>query len=652
MKKLCNLILTLLLAASVLLLSFGCGGASLGTPGNLVVNDDLMLSWAAVQSARSYRLEIVNVESGERQENVVQRTSYDLAKLPEGDYELRLRAVGGSENDVYSAWSEVYPFHRDKESGLLFTSVEGNTAYEVRSVGSASGDVEIERIYRDKPVVGIGQTAFRGSSKLTRITIPDTVTYIGASAFYNCSGLLSVEIPASVVSIGRAAFQQCSSLSSISLPAAITRIESFTFAYCRALPEISLSEQIVFIGESAFSNCSAVTELTVPDSVQTIGPNAFRQMTGLTRVSLGSGLRSFGDSAFYGCTALKDVEFSPLEGEMVLSEAAFADCSALQSVSLPKGVTRIETNCFTNDVALESVVIPSGVSEIEPNAFYHSKLYDEQMASGDGLVYAGNWVIDATEDYKKTVTDLNETTFREGTVGIADFAFRYTWQVEVEVEVEDENGEIVTETRTRVETVSCEKLRRISFPSSMKYIGQGAFYHAPVLQRVLATYEDSLERVGSYAFAYCPMLNNVRFATGLKEIETRAFFQCELLDYSDNNPELLIPTSVTRVGENAFYGTALWYRDDITDGVVYAGNWVVGYHLDPAFEGEEPQSLIELREGTVGICDYGFYGVQTLQNITGLNRVERIGTGLCLLHPPRHHQPQPQSARHRALHLL
>lgn len=627
MKRILRTVFAAVLCLALLLLAAACGGASLDKPANLSINDQLVLSWTAVPNARSYRLEIADAESGERSENTVQRTSYDLTQLAEGDYELRLRAVGGSNNDIYSGWSETLDFHRDRESGLLYSLVQGNTAYEVRSVGAASGDLAVEEAYRGKPVVGIGDTAFRGSTKITSVTIPDSVSYIGVSAFYNCANLVSVTIPETVASIGRAAFQQCSNLASVNIPEAVTAIEPHTFAYCRKLVSVDLPESIAEIGENAFNNCSGLTEFVVPDSVRSIGANAFRQATALRKVTFGSGLGSIGSNAFYGCNVLSKLVFSELDGELTLGSYAFALDPALAEVELPEGVKSIGTYCFAGDAALERIEIPASVGSVAQYAFYNTKLYNDQAAGNEDLIYADRWIVDASENFKKTVEEITENTFPEGTVGIADAAFRYIWQVEAK----DDEGNVLVDDEGNTlyvpEYVSCENLKRITLPGSLKYVGDYAFYHTPNLQRIIAAKANSLVAVGSYAFALCPMLNNVQFADGLKEIDTRAFFRCTLLDYNDRNPELLIPSSVTRVGENAFYGTALWNDKKITDGVVYAGNWVVGYHIDPTYEGEEIQSIIELREDTVGICDYAFYGDQVLQNITGLNKVTKIGKG-------------------------
>lgn len=73
-------------------------------------------------------------------------------------------------------------------------------------------------------VTSIGEAAFRNSTSLMAVVIPNSVTLIGGSAFLGCSSLESVVIGNSVTSIGISAFWGCTSLDSISLPNSLISI--------------------------------------------------------------------------------------------------------------------------------------------------------------------------------------------------------------------------------------------------------------------------------------------------------------------------------------------------------------------------------------------------------------------------------------------
>ena len=50
----------------------------------------------------------------------------------------------------------------------------------------------IPSLYNNLPVTSIGNSAFRGCTKLTSVTFPNCVTSIGSIVFYNCYNLMSI----------------------------------------------------------------------------------------------------------------------------------------------------------------------------------------------------------------------------------------------------------------------------------------------------------------------------------------------------------------------------------------------------------------------------------------------------------------------------
>ena len=146
MKKFRSFLAFCLLLA-IALLGTACGGESeLNTPQGFEIDDENILSWVEVENARQYDVEIVNVQSAETTTGVTRRNNYSLSELQEGDYDIRVRAIGGSRNALQSDWSEPVRFHKDFESGLVYTLINQNSEYAVTRVGSAEGVVTIEEI--------------------------------------------------------------------------------------------------------------------------------------------------------------------------------------------------------------------------------------------------------------------------------------------------------------------------------------------------------------------------------------------------------------------------------------------------------------------------------------------------------------------------
>ncbi len=602
-----KILLVLLLSAGLLLLSVACSEETLAVPAGFTIDEDYTLSWFGLSDARSYAVEITPSSGGEGEIRTTRRTSLALADLPEGDYELRVRAVGGRNNEIVSEWSAPLSFRRGHESGILFEYTNNNTEYTVAGAGTATGELVIDDFYRGKPVTSIKLGAFRGNTEVESVVVGARVTSIENRAFYNCAGLRSVTLPDSVTSIGYSAFQSCRNLTEVTIPAHITELETLTFGYCTGLSVVHFNDSLEVIGDQAFYGCTALEEVTLPDSVQTVGPSAFGADTALKKVVFGTGIRTLEESAFRS-SGLRETEFPELENELTLGDYCFAE-TAFETAEIPQGAVKIGIGAFYNAKALASVNIPETVTQVSASAFAETALYNSQSEGGDGLIYADEWLIGVSDDTWENIKylgDAENTTsppvlFREHTFGVADRAFL----------------------RQSTEGyVGAFNLSSIDFPSDIHYIGEYAFAFCTQLARVHALKEDSLISTGSYSFAGCTGLSNVRFAAGLQTIADHTFFGCSLLNNNMSHPEYLTPDTLTRIGQNAFYGTYLYSQAPYS--VVYAGNWLVGYDYGVLQDDISMEPIDELPSNIVGVADYALGGCDEVDTLN-LSNVRYIG---------------------------
>ena len=600
MNKVRKLVVVCLSVLFMTALMASCGKTPLTAPVDLTINENYVLSWKAVPDARSYTLSVEKLEEDGVVTNEKSNLSkFDFSKYAEGDYSVRVKAIAGFEDMADSDWSEAFTFHRDRETNCTYTLINNNTAYEVTSCSKlVTGDMVLEDTYRGKPVTRIADNAFKGT-RLSSITIGNNVTYIGDSAFYTGTRLTKVVIPDSVTYIGEKAFQGCRSLEEIRLSANITEIKDNTFAYCEVLGSIAIPEGVVSIGESAFTGCRALTEFKIPESTKTIGARAFSEDTAVEKVTLGSNIDSFGEFAFYKCTALKEIVFSENSKTKTIGKSCFAGCTALTAVTIPDGVETIADYCFSGDDLLAAVTLPDSLRTMGLRAFESTAIAQAAKKEKSLFVVVDGWIaegIGLTE--KEDFTEITPAMFPSGVIGIASEVF-----------------------------LGCKALRSVEFSDSLKYVGFGAFYNCQALRKVIA---PRIETVGNYAFAECVILNNVQFSdrvtdeSSLKTIGSYAFYNCKTLNnntYGGN----LVPDTVESIGVYAFYGTALWNEPD-SQGLVYAGNWLVGFN-------NLTKTTVTLdqdrEEKTVGIADYAFYKCATLTGVNGLASlsVKTIGQG-------------------------
>ena len=236
------------------------------------------------------------------------------------------------------------------------------------------------------------------------------------------------------------------------------------------IPSSVISNGITYavtsIGGYAFLWCSGLTSITIPNGVTSIGGCAFDGCSGLTSVTISNSVTSIGDSAFSGC-------------------------SGLTSVTIPNSVTSI------------------GYSAFKGTAWYNNL--------SDGVVYAGKVLY----TYKGTMPENTNISIKEGTLGIAEYAFR-----------------------------GCSGLTSVTIPNSVTSIGSCAFDGCSGLTSI--TIGNSVTSIGGSAFRDCTGLTSITIPNSVTSIGSDAFFNCSNLNkaiWLTNTP----PTGYKNVGATINY---------------------------------------------------------------------------------------------------
>ena len=404
---------------------------------------------------------------------------------------------------------------------------------------------------------------------VTDLVIPDGVTSIGDDAFWNCTSLTSVTIPSSVTSIGDRAFDNCTSLTSVTIPSSVTSIGEYAFAWCESLTSVIIGDGVTSIGDNAFQcynltsvyitdiaawcnidfgsassnplgyahnlylNGQLVTDLVIPDGVTSIGDDAFWNCTSLTSVTIPSSVTSIGDHAFSDCDSLTSVTIP--DSVTSIGESAFSFCSGLTSITIGDSVTSIGYDAFYDCEILTSVYITDIAAWCDID-FYNS--------NSNPLYYAHNLYLNG-----QLVTDL---VIPDNVTSIKDYAFR-----------------------------NYDSLTSVAIGDGVTSIGSYAFYGCDSLTSV--TIGDGVTSIGDRAFWNCDSLTSV-YITDIAawcniDFDSYYGYYSNPLKYAGNLylngqlvTDLVIPESVTSIGDGAFQNCTSLTSVTIGDGVTSIGD--------------------------------------------------------------------------------
>lgn len=357
-------------------------------------------------------------------------------------------------------------------------------------------------------VTTIPAYAFEDCAKLTTVNLHEGLKEIGAFAFSvevvgsNQNKIAAIAFPASLEKIGEYAFSYCASLTSVSFVqgSAIAEIATGAFGSCYKLKTVSfgnndMSVDLVF-GKRAFALSDDLTGFSFPQNLVSIGEECFAGSASLTygyhnpkisSIVLPARVRDIGNGAFSLATSL--VSFTTEEGSALASvgSSVFYNCNKLTNVTLPASLQYMGSNVFAGCSELTDLQILSTSMNYE---YVDGGLYDTETK-----------ILEFAKVGKDGVF-----TVREGTVAIVDSCFSKAYELKV-----------------------------INIASTVKTIGNRAFYDCPNLEEVNIPQSSQLESIGEYAFASSPLMNtpSIPFT------------------------EIYLPLTLKSIGSNAFYNTSI-----------------------------------------------------------------------------------------------
>lgn len=342
-------------------------------------------------------------------------------------------------------------------------------------------------------VTAVGASAFSGNTRVKTVKLPATIASVGASAFYDCYSLSAVNLTSACTSVGAYAFAGCGKLADAGDLSGLDEICEHTFTGCRRLAAVQFSEGLLAVGRYAFSDCEALSSILLPDTVTEIGEYAFSGCSSVREFRIPASLNDLRTGALKGCLSLS-----------TLLPAPNNDTALFRVVdgNLYSAYGRCLSLYLASDKEETTFTLPSGCTEIAPYAFDGNRNIETLVLDAPGLTLR-----EGSLAGMRALTTLSIYALPSANPYLAYYFGASSG------EANGSAGNFSPSTLTKVRIVSMGDV-----------LPDYAFYGFTGLSEIEGI--GDLRSIGRYAFAY----------TALREVS--------------------VPATVTKIGENAYYGCA------------------------------------------------------------------------------------------------
>ena len=415
-----------------------------------------------------------------------------------------------ADNTAYSSDENGVLYNKDKTELLVYPKANPAVTFTLSDEVTVISDNAFENSKKVKTIIlgdkvtTIGKCAFIGSESLETIVLGKNVRTIGEDAFEDCEKLTGFSVNAANTVLcsdenGVLYSKDMSQLikypmgstnTSYTVNAATSKINFLAFARAKNLAEITMSKNVTEIEASAFDSCTSLirvnfngtavewSQVTIASGNDALINASFTFAGGIehTHTYTSSVIKEATctetGTNFYVCECGHSyTETVDARGHNFVNNIC-SICSIKKFVFATDGtrakitgyngtetdlvipetvegykIIAIGDSVFENKAQIVSITIPDSVEEIGSCAFFKTGYYNNEANWTDGVLYIGKFLIEANSSLG---TDY---IIKDGTEVIADYAF---------------SGR--------------QTLKTITFPATLKVIGDAAFANCTALE--------------------------------------------------------------------------------------------------------------------------------------------------------------------------
>ena len=424
-------------------------------------------------------------------------------------------------------------FDPDGDGEISLSEASAVTTFDVHTRAQGSSIFKGAGVHRFDEMVyftGLSEIApntFENCTALESIVIPETVTHLGDRAFYGCSNLKSVTMMSPTPpTLGVEVFGKAPNLK-IVVP------EESVDVYREAWDEYA--GHIVVPGNIIVFRDSAVKAICV-SNWDTDGDGELSYEEAATVSYLGSFTFSNPSIASFD-------EFQFFKGLASIEDWAFAECSSLTSITLPENIRQIGRYSFYGCSSLTDINMPESLSSINESAFFGCN----SLVSIDipNVRTIGEYAFCDCSSLVNVVLPDYLDIIESGTF------FGCSSLTDMDIPCVKTIGDYAFS--------GCSSLVDIGIIDRIQVIGEGAFSDCSSLIRF--DLPSTISGIGSYAFSGCSKLRDFNFLYVNDSEENLAIIDNGVFSGCSSLYDIILPESVTSIGEEAFKGSGIWNID-------------------------------------------------------------------------------------------
>ena len=318
----------------------------------------------------------------------------------------------------------------------------------------------------------------------------------------------------------------------------VTTVGAFAFYYKNTITAIELPTSVTSIGQAAFYMTAITDTKFLPETVTSVGGMAFFGCTALKEAVWPASCKTVPMGAFYGCSNLERITLP--NGVEELASSAFQGLTKVQQLELPASITKIQSNACGGWTADQKIIFPSGYSQETIDSFPSGWKGSAQVVVLT-VTYSGN--CGATGNDENVTWAYYEAAGLleiSGTGAMADYGqnkapwHKQSWTNDIKsIVVNDRVTSIGNNAFMKLTGVTADKIR---IADTVETIGTGAFANNNITN--IDFLPDGLKVVSKQSFYGCKSLTTIVLPSKCVEVGNSAFFGLRNAAFSDDGNDL------------------------------------------------------------------------------------------------------------------